>query len=210
MKNIIKGFVLVLALVASSANAIPTLFFDGDISYDVASGLLSVTSALTATQDVSPAPELIGSSLNFSALFDYSAYNADFDATAGFFTTSSGTDLTAVDGDGISLLSGNFSSLRVVGFNGDDSGYVAGTLISNDGSLQDEFAMGNLIALEFNLTTNFSASMFKSDFSGGIVGRVEGEAVVGVPEPTTPALLALGVLLIGFVNRGGVNRLFGI
>jgi hypothetical protein len=209
MKNIIKGFGLVMALVASSAYAVPTLFFDGDISYDSTSGLLSVSSVLTATQEITPVPELFDSSLNFTALFDYSAYDAGFDATAGFFTTAAGTDLTAIDGNGIELLRGDFADLTVVGFNGDDSGFVTGTLNASGGSLQDEFGIGNLIALEFNLSTPFSPDMFRSDFSGGIDGRIEGETV-GVPEPSMPALLALGILFIGLVNRAGIKQRFDV
>lgn len=208
MKNIIKGFGLALALVASSAHAIPTLFFDGDIAYDVNSGLLSVVSVLTATQDVAPAPELLGSSLDFTALFS-SVDDSNAAFTAGYFATTAGTDLTVIDGDTNSLLTGNFSSLVLKGGNGLNSGLVKGTLDSTGGSLQNEFGIGNLIALQFNLTTSFSATMFDSDFTGAIDGRIEGETV-NVPEPSMPALLALGMLFIGFVNRAGIKRKFNV
>ena len=208
MKNIIKGFGLVLAMVASSAHAIPTLFFDGDISFDATSGLLSVTSVLTATQDIAPAPELLGSSLDFTALFS-SVDDSSSLFTAGIFGTTAGTDLTVIDGDSNTLLTGDFSSLILKGRNGLDSGLVKGTLDATGGSLQDEFGIGNLVALQFNLTTSFSVEMFANDFAGGIDGRIEGEAVE-VPEPATPALLALGMLFIGFVNRAGIKRQFDV
>ncbi len=207
MKNIIKGFGLALAMVASSAHAIPTLFFDGDISFDATSGLLSVNSVLTATADIAPAPTLMGSSLDFSALFTGVDASSPF-FTVGLFGTTAGTDLTVMDGALNTLLTGNFSSLSMKGGNGFSSGLVSGLFSSNGGGLQTEFGLGNLIALEFNLTTNFSATMFDSNFTGGIDGRIEGKEAVDVPEPAMPALLALGMLLVGFVNRAGIKRQF--
>jgi len=208
MKNLIRGIGLALAMIASSAQAIPTLFFDGDINYDVTSGLLSVDSVLTATADIGSAPALLGSSLDFSVLFDSVDASSSL-YTVGLFGTSAGTDLMVVDGAANPLLTGNFDNLKMLGGNSFSSGLVLGLLNANGGDLQTEFGLGNLIALEFNLTTTFSATMFDSSFSGGIDGRIEGEAV-SVPEPTMPALLALGVLFIGFANRAGIRRQFDV
>lgn len=204
MKNIIKGFGLALAMVASSAQAIPTLFFDGDISYSVNSGLLTVSSELTKTIDIAPAPTLLGSSLNFSALFIGSVSPS---YTVGNFGTTLATDLTVIDGDSNTLLTGNFSELSMTGFNGFDFGKVTAILNADGGTLQNEFGIGNMIALEFNLSTPFGSEMFDADFRGRIDGRIEGKAV-SVPEPAISALLALGILFIGFANKTGVNRKF--
>lgn len=206
MKNLMKGFGFALAMMASSAQAIPTLFFDGDIDYSASTGLLSVDSVLTATADVMPAPALLGSSLNFSVLYNgTNAANSFY--TVGLFGTSGGTDLTVLDGASNTLLTGNFDSFKMLGGNGFSSGLIIGTLSANGGDLQTAFGLGNLIALEFNLTTTFSATMFDNSFSGRIDGRIEGETV-NVPEPGVSALLALGVLFIGFFNRAGRHRLF--
>lgn len=210
MKNIIKGFGLALAMFASSAQAIPTLFFDGSINYNAGTGLLSVTSVLTNTTGITPAPTLLGSSLDFSASYDRTDTSNTY-YTVGIFGTTAGTDLTVIDGALNTLLTGNFSELTMKGGNGFSSGLVSGILNASGGSLQNEFGIGNLIALEFNLSTVsgtptvFGAEMFNSDFTGAIDGRIEG-AAVNVPEPTMSALLALGLLFIGFVNKTGVNR----
>jgi hypothetical protein len=205
MKNIIKGFGFIIALVTTSAQAIPTLYFDGDISFDAASGELSVASVLTATSDIAPAPTLLGSSLDFSALFN-SVNTSNVYYTIGSFGSTAATDLIVIDGDANNLLTGNFSYLEMKGGNGFSSGLVSGLLNATGGSLANEFGLGNLIALEFNLSTTFSGTMFEQDFSGKIDGRIEGEA--SVPEPTMPALLAIGLLLIGFTKRAGIiNRI---
>ncbi len=208
MKNLIKGLGLALAMVASSAHAVPTLLFDGYIDYDAGSGLLSVNSVLTATADVSPAPVLLGSSLNFSVLYN-GVDTASSLYTVGLFGTSTGTDLTVLDGSSNILLTGNFDSFKMLGGNGLSSGLIIGALSANGGDLQTAFGLGNLLALEFNLTTTFSATMFDSNFSGGIDGRIKGETV-NVPEPAMSALLALGVLFIGFANRAGIRRQFDL
>jgi hypothetical protein len=202
MKNIIKGFGLALALITTSAHAIPTLFFDGDISYDQTTGLLSVSSVLTSTFDIAPSPTILGSSLDFTTLLS-AVDSSNSNYTVGLFGTTAGTDLSVVDGDSNSLLTGNFSELTMKGGNGLDFGLVTGTLDADGGTLQDMFDIGNLIALEFNLSTSFSTTMFDYSFDGLIDGRIEGASV---PEPTMPALLALGILLIGFVNRAGISR----
>ena len=203
MKNLIKGLGFALAMITSSAHAIPTLFFDGDINYDVGTGVLSVQSVLTATTDITPTPDLLNSSLDFTAIYDYADISSGF-FTVGIFGTTAGTDLIVMDG-ATTLLTGNFSSLEMKGANGFSTGLVTGTLNATGGDLQNEFGIGNLIALEFNLNTNFSADMFTGSFSGGIDGRIEGSAA-NVPEPAMPALLALGVLLIGFVNKAAIRR----
>jgi hypothetical protein len=147
----------------------------------------------------------MGSSLNFSALLSsVDASNVYY--TIGNFGTTALNDLMVLDGDANNLLTGDFSYLEMKGGNGFSSGLVSGLLNANGGSLASEFGLGNLIALEFNLSTAFSSAMFEQDFSGRIDGRIEGETAV--PEPSMPALLAIGILLIGFTKRAGIlNRI---
>jgi len=203
MKNIMKGFSFTLLLIASSAHAIPTLLFDGDISYSADLLKLTVTSELTGTVDIAPAPTLLGSSLRFSVFLD----NVDMGSrvTVGNFGTGALTDLTVTDGGGTNLLTGNFNTLSMMGRNGRSSGLVEGAFNANGGDLQDIFGIGDLIALQFFMDTSFSNYMFENDFTGRIDGRLEGKTV-NVTEPTMPALLALGILFLGFVNRTGLNR----
>jgi len=195
MKNLIKGIGLALALITTSAHAIPTLFFDGDITYSASTGELSVTSVLTATEDVSPAPELVGSELTFSAVLD--TIIAETSVTTGIFDGVIGDDIQVTDGDLNSLLVGEFLDLEMMGRNGRDAGIVSGTVNATGGSLAEMFGAGNLIALQFNLSTVFSADMFDTDFIGSIDGRVEGEAV---PEPNVLALFGFGLVLMGLIR----------
>lgn len=201
MKLYIKGIGFTLALFSSAANAIPTLFFDGTINFDKASNMLSVDSVLTATDDLSSSVNIINSSLQFNALFDnIDTTNALF--TLGNFTGVNGNDLVAVDGDNNTILTGDFTDLNIKGANGFNSGKVTGTLDATGGSLANEFGTGsNLIALQFNLSTSFSATMFDYDFNGDIDGRVEGGAPTPVPAPGILALLAPGILLISLSRR---------
>jgi len=189
----------------TSAHAIPTLFFDGAIDYT--GGELSVNSVLVATEDIDPMPELVGSSLVFSAIFDeVDASRSNSFLTVGLFNGVAGDDLAVMDGDLNSLLTGDFSSLEMKGLNGRESGLVTGTVSATGGLLADMFGAGNLIALEFNLSMAFSDVMFDSGFFGDINGRIIGETVVAtataasVPEPGVLAMLGLGLALIGFIK----------
>ena len=198
IKSYIKGFGLTLVMVASSAHAIPTLFFDGTINYDSTTGRLTVSSILIDTFDINPAPSLTGS-LNFETqlIDDF----AGFGLVIGAFGTVEGQDdIQVLDASSAELLTGNFSDLTMSGDDGSDNGTITGMLNSTGGSLESLFGIGNLIALEFNLSSIFNATMFDTNFSGHIDGRIQGESVA-VPEPTALVLLSLGVLLVGFANR---------
>jgi len=205
MRNIIKYLGLALTMVVSSASATPTLFFDGAIKYEGAFGLLAVNAALTATDDLAMAPSLAGSTVDFSALFDYAdASNAAY--TVGYFGTTSTTDLKILDGSSNVLLSGNFTQLSFAGINNSNSGGLTGTFVATGGSLQSEFSNNMLFALGFNLDDVFSSSLFRTQIlTGRIDGRITGESI-SVPEPATSAILALGLLFIGFVSRKSVRH----
>jgi hypothetical protein len=203
MKNIFKGFGLALALFASSAYAVPTLLFDGEISYR--GGLLNIDSVLTGTQDIASAPELAGSNFDFIAMLTSVDTSSSF-LTIGNFGTTAGTDLTVTDGNNIELLTGNFASLQMKGGNGSDRGLITGVINATGGLLEDNFGIGNLLAFELNLSTTFSAEMFDSLFTSDIDGRLVGEDTVDVPEPTPLALLALALMIVGFVKHGRTTQ----
>ena len=195
MKNLIKNLIVAVSFVATSAYAIPTLFFDGKVNYSALTGELSVTSVLTATTEIGSMPELLGSSLSFSAFLSGTDVS-NSRISIGLFDTA---NISITDGDTNNLLMGSFSDLKMLGRNGRSSGRVSGTVNATGGSLADMFGAGILSALEFNLSQTFSANMFGADFTGRVDGRLEGEAVA-MPEPNILALLGLGLALISVLR----------
>ena len=216
MKHLAKGLALVFALTVSTAQAIPILFFDGKstqanpghgISFDYNTQELSVSALLTNTFDVTPAPNLTGSRLDFTVKLDnVDSSNSLF--TVGNFIGVAGNDITIIDGDSNVLLTGEFSSFDIRGVNGLHFGAVNGTLSANGGSLLGEFGSGNLFALSFNLDTVFSPTMFDSSFGGEIDGRLEGGSagLVTVPEPSIVSLLGLGLVMLTITSRNKQRR----
>lgn len=204
MKTFTKVIGLLIALAASSAHAIPTLFFDGTINYQTNNAVLLVSASLTQTVDITPAPTLLGSSMVFSALFDNveNLSGACFfcaASTKGNFVSNGQDDLTIIDGDGVTvLLTAKFNSLSLEGSNGGDRGEIVGLLDATGGSLMSIFNSSNLFALQLGLNTTFSSTMYDSEFFGIIDGNIESRSV---SEPPLLALLGIGMLIVGFARK---------
>lgn len=200
MKHIVKGIAFILAMAASSAQAIPTLMFNGDINFNSTTNILNVTSELFHAENTSTTVNLSNSTLTFDAtLTSVTSALGFFSSTIGNFSGITGNDLTIIDGDGITLLTADFSSLGLEGFDGEDSGIISGALTATGGSLINDFNTSDLFALQLNMDTVFSNLMFESNFTGQVNGDLKGHAA-NVPEPTTMVLLCLGLLMIGFVH----------
>ena len=195
MKNFIKNLGLALVLIAQPAYALPTLFFDGDISYAASSGELSVSSVLTATQEITPSLELAGSSLTFSASLSSVDVSSSF-VTIGLFTGEPGDGISLIDGDSNNLLFGEFTSLSIMGRNNRSSGRITGTMSATTGLLESYFGEGQLIALVFNIDSVFSADMFDNSFAGNVDGRIVGQTLP-VPAPGIFTLFWFGLILMG-------------
>ena len=208
MKVFVKGIALVLAIATTSAQALPTLFFDGDINYYAGTdNELSVEGVLIDTWDLAPSPITAGSSINFDALFVNAETIAgdgglfSVDSTKGHFTGGLFlNDLEIYDGSSNLLLAASFDSLTLKGANGSNKGSIVGILSATDGLLMDMFDNSNLFALQLNLTTTFSADMFSSDFSGNVDGSIEGQ-FANVPEPSVLAILSFGLLITVFAKK---------
>lgn len=206
MKSITTIIGLALILATSAAQAIPTLFFDGAINYDAGTTELSASSVLTKTTDITPEPALSNSTMTLSAFFvDFETILSSgcffcADSTKGNFvgdTDALVDDLKIVDGDGLTLLTAKFDSLSLEGINGGDRGEIIGLLSATGGSLMSAFADSDLFALQLNLGTVFSDTMYNSDFAGRVDGNIKAHSV---PEPTSLALLGLGILIAGFAR----------
>ena len=205
MKSITTIIGLALILATSAAQAIPTLLFDGTVNYDAGTTELSVSSVLIKTIDITPEPILPGSTMVFSAFFvdavtiPSSGCFFCADSTKGNFVGSADAlvdDLTIVGGDGLTLLTAKFDSLSLEGADGGNRGVIIGLLNATGGSLMSTFAGSDLFAFTLNLDTVFSDIMYNSDFAGRVDGNIS-----SVPEPTTLALLGLGILIAGFVRK---------
>ena len=200
MKKLIKGLGLSLALAANTAFAIPTLQFDGNIEYS--SEALQISGLLIGITDLPAASVDLGSGqLSLDAIIEDYVYMGP-GATAAAFSGIDGDDLRITDSSG-TLLTGEFSSLYMVGANGANYGVLGGTFTATGGSLASFFGMGELIAMEFNLDSTFGRGMFDQSFSGRVNGAVRGADPTPVPEPGVLALLGAGLLLIAGVRKAG-------
>lgn len=216
MKKVLKNLGFSLALVAHSALAVPTLYFDGalDYFYDNSTGIgeLNVNATLLGSMDV-PDVDIRSSELTLTAFFDYSADLGN--ATAGVFSkfapeiddpvlaasmTYSPYMLSVSDSSG-NLLGADFDQLYMIGRNDNDYGTLRGAFSASEGALADFFSDSDLIALEFNLSTLFGNNMFGNSFSGRVNGKLTGTPPQSVPEPGILALLGIGLLMIGAVRK---------
>lgn len=208
MENFTKIIGFIIALAATSAQAVPTLYFDGTIDYTTGSSELSVSAALTETTDITPAPVLDGSTMVFSALFDYlesisggcmfcgTSIKGHFNGNAD----SAVDDLEIVGGDGTVLLTAKFDSLTLEGVVDGDRGQITGLLDATGGSLMSMFDGSDLFALQLNLNTVFTTAMYDTDFNGNVDGNIR----ANVAEPSVVALLGFGLLLTGFARKSKI------
>jgi len=206
----------------AQAGVVPDYYFNGPISFDASNGILSVatgvggaelfqSSGLPANYSVNAGNEL-GSEVVLSMnLVPNSIVDNGYSTTASFSTASNylaalylgnGSGGTS----GSPVLTGTLSDLQVSGIDGNNAGVLTGYLHPTGGLAYSYFSdPSDVIALDFDLSTNFSATMYAAAFSGQINGQVE--SVAAVPLPSTWPLLVSGLGLCGLAaRRHGIGR----
>lgn len=172
---------------SSTAHAVATLSFGGTVDYT--SGLLSVDGQLTGTQSIIPTPDLTSSFVGLSTTFV-----SETTVSGVTIGTFGGGTILVSDSSG-TLLTGDFSSAQMGGLDGSNQGSLTLVFSPTGGSLFSYFSNpSDLFALTLNLTSNFGAGMFGSDFSGVGNGNITSRTI---PEPGVLSLLVVGLGLLG-------------
>lgn len=127
-------------------------------------------------------------------------------STTASFSTPAGYKVQIFLGDGAGgtaaapVLAGWLSNMQASGIDGGNTGVLTGYLHPTGGLAFAYFSdPSDVIALDFNLSTNFSSLMYQSSFAGQINGQVQAQAAP-VPIPATLPLLLSGLALLGAVK----------
>jgi hypothetical protein len=212
----------VFAAGTAQAGVIADYYFNGPISYKggvlaVATGPAGATiiesTGLPAPLALVPNLNQAGSQVILSAdLLPGSVVDNGFSTSASFMAPVGDTAaLYLGNGSGgtasTPVLTGTLSNLEVSGIDGNNTGILSGYLHPNGGSAISYFSdPSDVIALDFNLSTNFSGSMYSSAFTGQINGQVESMPVVPLPGGLPLLLSGIGVLAI-LACRSSVVRM---
>ena len=219
----ILGLVSLLGLALAPearASVVPDYYFNGPTDYDATTGTLSVATGpggaeilastglpadLSATAATAAGSEVL-LSLNLvagSVVDNGYSTTASFSTSAGYVAAlylgngSGGTSATPV-------LTGTLSNMQISGVDGSNSGVLTGYLHPTGGSAYAYFSNpSDVVALDFDLSTNFSSTMYSSSFGGQINGQVE--SAPPVPIPGALPLFLSGVGLLGMIARRRLN-----
>jgi hypothetical protein len=196
------GTALLLCM-AAPVEAVSTLFLDGTMAFTDATDQVQMDGVLTGAAGVVPAPMVADSQFHLAAAFLNVASNGGI-TTATFGTAPGAPDVEVIDGNDIVLLAGELQSLSAVGVNGVDRALITGQLAPTGGSLMAVFANpAGLMELQLDLSAPYRSGIFNRDFTGHVSGRLDSPESIAepapavaavVPEPTTWALMAVGLL----------------
>jgi len=213
--------VLCLTAGLARAAAVPDYYFNGPVNFDATTEALSVAtgpggaelfeSSGLPTQYSVDAANAVGSEIVLSMnLAANSIVDNGYSTTASFDTAA---DYVAAlylgNGSGgtsnAPVLTGTLSNLQVSGIDGNNAGVLTGYLHPTGGLAYAFFAdPSDVVALDFDLTTDFSQSMYAASFSGQINGEVESTS--SVPLPWGLPLLSTGLGLLGLAARPRTTR----
>jgi hypothetical protein len=210
-----------LASGAAHATTVPDYYFNGPISFSTTNEALSVatgaggaelfqSTGLPAAYTVNAANES-GSEIVLSMnLVPGSVVDNGYSTTASF-ATAAGYLAALYLGNGSGgtasspVLTGSLSNLEVSGVDGDSDGVLTGYLHPIGGLAFSYFSdPSDIIALQFDLTTSFSQSMYAASFSGQVNGQVE--SAPAVPLPWSWPLFISGLGLVGLAGRRRTTR----
>ena len=195
------------------AAVVADYFFNGPIAYSSSFQTLSVatgtsgavifnSTGLPAAYSLTAANEAGSKVVMAMNLVGSSIIDNGFSTTANF-TTPTGYKVQLFLGNGSGgtaatpVLTGWLSNMQASGIDGSNTGVLTGLLHPTGGLAFAYFSdPSDVIALDFNLSTNFSSIMYQSSFSGQINGQVQAQAAP-VPISGTLPLLASGLGLLG-------------
>lgn len=200
-------------------DTVPAYYFNGGASYvfDTSSGegILAVDSSATIFQSTGlPAPlavitsgpgaNVAGSEVVMSMeLQPSTVVDTGMFTVAGFVPNPAAPQVALYLGNGSGgtattpVLVGTLSNMELSGPDGFNAGVLTGDLHPTGGSAFSYFSdPSDVIALNFDLTTNFGATMYGSSFSGQINGEVQSTSAVPLPESAWLLVSGLGALAL--------------
>ncbi len=210
---------------AAHASSLPDYFFNGPANYDASSGTLSIVtgtggakifgssglpSPFAVIPTTQPNSNIPGSEVVLSMMLVSGSVSDNGSITSASFSTPTGYQAALYLGNGSGgtaaypVLTGTLSGMQIGGVDGNNYGELTGYLHPTGGLAFAYFSdPSDVIALDFNLSTAFSGSMFSSSFAGQINGQIESTTAPAVPLPPALGLLASGLALAtGWAYRG--------
>lgn len=166
----------------------------GGLTYDPMAGVLQASGTVTAVDGLST--DVSGQPFHLSAALLGTTIDTGAGTLTAHFGAVPGTDLE-VPG----FLTGEFTSLVMVGALGSDFGLLSGAL-DLTGALAPEFGAPSVfVSLQLNMTAPFGDSLLLKPFAASLDGRV-----IGAPVPAPLTTAPFFALLIAFAGAFRARR----